>query len=82
MLFLICSYSRSKLHAKYMDVENVKVSILVPVYGVERFIGRCAKSLFDQSYSNIEFLFVDDCSPDRSIELLEETLKNYPPIAK
>ena len=54
------------------------VSILVPVYGVENYIERCARSLFEQTYQNLEYIFVDDCSPDRSIELLETVISDYP----
>lgn len=54
------------------------VSILVPVYGVEKYIERCARSLFGQTYQNLEYIFVDDCSPDRSIELLENVINDYP----
>lgn len=56
----------------------IKVSILVPVYNVENYIQRCAVSLFEQTYPNIEYIFVDDASPDRSIELLHKILKKYP----
>ena len=54
------------------------VSILVPVYKVEKYIERCARSLFEQTYDNIEYLFVDDCSPDNTIDILEEVVKDYP----
>ena len=54
------------------------ISILVPVYGVEDYIERCARSLFEQTYQNLEYIFVDDCSPDRSIDILEKTIKDYP----
>lgn len=54
------------------------VSILVPVYGVEKFIERCARSLFEQTYDDIEYIFVDDCSPDRSIEILKKVIDDYP----
>ena len=37
------------------------VSILTPVYGVEKYIEQCARSLFGQSYAQIEYIFVDDC---------------------
>lgn len=59
-------------------MENKKVSILVPVYGVEKYIERCARSLFEQTYDNIEYIFVDDCTKDRSIEILQKVLEDYP----
>ena len=55
-----------------------KVSIIVPVYGVERYIGACADSLFSQTYPELEYIFVDDCSPDASVAVLEEVLSRYP----
>lgn len=57
---------------------NVLVSILVPIYNVEPFIENCSTSLFEQTYKNIEYVFVDDCSPDSSTKLLKEVLKKYP----
>lgn len=54
------------------------VSILVPVYNVERYIERCVVSLMEQTYSELEYVFVDDSSPDRSIELLNEVVNRYP----
>ena len=59
-------------------MEFKKVSILVPVYGVEKYIERCARSLFEQTYDNIEYIFVDDCTKDRSIEILQKVLEDYP----
>jgi len=55
-----------------------KVSVIVPVYGVEKYIERCARSLFEQTLDDIEYLFIDDCTPDRSIEILQQVLKEYP----
>ena len=57
---------------------NYKVSILVPIYGVEKYIERCANSIFGQSYENIEYIFVDDCTPDNSIRKLKAIIKKYP----
>ena len=54
------------------------VSILVPVYKVEPYIERCARSLFGQSYPDLEFVFVDDCSPDNSCGVLLTILEEYP----
>lgn len=55
-----------------------KISVIIPVYCVEKYIERCARSLFEQTLDDIEFLFVDDCSPDNSIEVLKKTLQYYP----
>ena len=38
-------------------VTNPKVSICVPIYGVEKFISKCADSLFKQTYENIEYIY-------------------------
>ena len=54
------------------------VSILVPIYKVERYIERCARSLFEQTYSDLEYVFVNDCSPDRSMEILRQVVEDYP----
>lgn len=53
------------------------MTILVPVYGVERYIAECAESLFRQTYSDIEYVFCDDCTPDRSIEELRGVMDRY-----
>lgn len=59
--------------------ENMpKVSIIIPVYGVEKYIERCARSLFEQTLDDIEYLFIDDCTPDKSVEILKRVLEEYP----
>lgn len=55
-----------------------KVSVIVPVYGVEKYIERCAHSLFEQTLDDMEFIFVDDCTTDNSIYILENIIKDYP----
>lgn len=54
------------------------VSIVIPVYGVEKFIEQCARSLFEQTYDNIQYIFVNDCTKDNSIILLKEIIELYP----
>lgn len=56
----------------------IKVSICVPVYGAELFMAKTARSLFAQTYSDIEYIFVNDCTKDRSIDILRETLEEFP----
>lgn len=60
----------------------LKISILTPIYGVEKYIEQCARSLFEQSYASIEYIFVDDCTPDKSIGILQSLLKEYPERAQ
>lgn len=57
---------------------NPKVSILVPVYNVSAYIEKCAESLFNQTFEDIEFIFVDDATPDDSIEKLNIIIKKFP----
>ena len=45
------------------------ISIIIPVYNVEKYIEKCAQSLFEQSYKNLELIFVNDGSKDSSGEL-------------
>lgn len=54
------------------------VTVLVPVYRVEKYIAKCAESLFAQTYPQMEYVFCDDCTPDRSIEVLREVMEKYP----
>lgn len=57
---------------------NPLVSIIVPIYNVSRFIKKCAESLLSQSYDNIEYIFIDDSSPDDSIKILKQVSSKYP----
>jgi len=59
-------------------MNNDLVSIIVPVYGVETHVGRCFHSLMEQSYQAIEYIIVDDATPDRSIQIIKEILDQYP----
>ncbi len=63
-----------------MIISNeIKVSVIIPVYGVEKYIERCSRSLFEQTMKEgIEFIFVNDATPDQSIEILNNVLKKYP----
>ena len=54
------------------------VSIIVPIYNVEKYIERCAVSLFEQTYPNIEYVFVNDCTIDDSMHILKRVLSRYP----
>ena len=49
-----------------------KISIIVPVYNVDRYLKRCVDSLLKQTYENIEIILVNDCSPDNSAQIISE----------
>lgn len=57
---------------------NPIVSILIPVYNSEKYILQCIHSVFSQDYENIEYIIVNDATPDSSMKLINETLNVYP----
>lgn len=57
---------------------NPSVTVIVPVYNVANYIEKCARSLFEQTLTNLEILFVNDCTPDDSIATIKKILTEYP----
>lgn len=55
-----------------------KVSVVIPIYGVEKYIERCAIHLFEQTLEDMEFIFVNDCTQDNSIAVLQAVIEKYP----
>ena len=51
---------------------NVKVSVIIPVYRVEKYLDRCVKSIVNQTYRNLEIILVDDGSPDNCPQICED----------
>ena len=56
----------------------MKISVIVPVYGVEKFVEHCAVSLMEQTLDGVECIFVDDCTPDNSIDIIRDVISRYP----
>lgn len=52
--------------------QNPEISIIVPVYNVERYLGECLDSIKSQTFTNWECILVDDGSPDKSIDICEK----------
>ena len=50
------------------------VSIIIPVYGVERYIEKCIRSVLEQTYSNLEVVIVNDATKDSSINIIERII--------
>jgi glycosyltransferase involved in cell wall biosynthesis len=55
-----------------MELTKVKVSIIVPVYNVEKYLLRCVQSLMNQTLKGIEIILVDDGSPDSSPKICDD----------
>ena len=63
-------------------MNSKKVSIIVPVYGVEKYIDKCLDSLVKQSLKEIEIIVVNDGSKDNSQAIIDEYVKKYPEKVK
>lgn len=62
-----------------MEENNPKISVIIPVYGVKKYIGKCTHSLMNQTMvDGIEFIFVNDATKDDSISVLKKVLSLYP----
>lgn len=56
------------------------VSINIPVYKCEQYIFRCLESVKNQTYSNLEIILVNDCTPDNSVAIIEEYIIQNPDL--
>lgn len=56
---------------------TITVSIIIPVYNVAQYIERCIQSVMNQTYTNLECILVNDCTPDNSIEKCEQMIAKY-----
>lgn len=54
-----------------------KITVIIPIFGIEKFIARCARSLLKQTLTDVEYLFINDCSTDHSIEILKDVILQY-----
>ena len=59
-------------------MKKYKVSVIVPVYNVEKYIDRCLNSLVNQTLKDIEVIVVNDGSPDNSQDIIDRYVKKYP----
>ncbi len=58
------------------------ISVIVPIYNVENFVERCLRSLFEQSKTDgVEFIIVNDCTPDGSMEVVRRVVAEYPQLS-
>ena len=55
-----------------------KVSVIIPVYNAQDYLGRCLDSVCNQTLKDIEIICVNDCSKDNSLNILNEYAEKYP----
>lgn len=54
-----------------------KVTIVIPIYKTGKYIARCAESVFNQDFEDLEIIFVNDATPDDSMEVLADVMSRY-----
>lgn len=57
---------------------NPKVSVIVPIYKAEQYLERCIRSLMEQTLVEMEYIFINDCTPDNSMEVFNTVIACYP----
>ena len=60
-----------------IEHKDYKLGIIIPNYNYEHTIEKCLNSIFNQTYTNYEIIFVDDCSTDNSVEIAYKTYQKY-----
>ena len=56
----------------------MKVSIIIPVYNVAKYIERCLLSVLNQTWPDLEVILVNDCTPDNSMEIVRRVVASHP----
>ena len=64
--------TRPKRKGENKMFEKKKISVVVPIYKVEKYLSECIESVLNQSYKNLEIILVDDGSPDNSGKIADE----------
>ena len=57
-------------------MENIKISVIIPVYNVDKYIGQCLDSIVNQTYKNLEIIIVNDGTKDNSMRVVEKYLSD------
>ena len=68
----LCNNNTFTILDKFEKSQNPKISIISPVFNRQRYILRFIKSIQNQDFQDIEIIFINDCSEDKSIEIIQE----------
>lgn len=60
-----------------MIIDNLTVSIIIPVYNVEAYVEQCLRSVMEQTWRPLECVIVDDCVTDGSMDVVRRLLDGY-----
>ncbi|MDD5731926.1 MAG: glycosyltransferase family 2 protein [Patescibacteria group bacterium] len=55
--------------------DDPKISVLMPAYNAEKYIGEAIESILNQTFTNFEFIIIDDCSTDKTWDIIQEYVK-------
>ena len=53
------------------------ISVIIPMYNTEKYVGDCLNSLLEQTFQNFEVIIVDDCSTDNSVAVVENYRERF-----
>ena len=56
----------------------MKVSVIIPVYNVAKYIERCLLSVLNQTWQDLEVILVNDCTPDGSMQIVKKLISSHP----
>ncbi len=72
LIFLIIFFNS---HANKQQISNPKISVIIPIYNVEKYISKCLDSVVNQTFKNLEIICIDDYGNDNSIKIAENYAK-------
>ncbi|UIR56012.1 glycosyltransferase [Sphingobacterium sp. SRCM116780] len=70
--------SLSSLNVTSSTTFKYEISVIIPIYNAAHHILKSGRSLFEQSFPSIQYIFVNDCSKDDSIQILQNLIEQYP----
>ena len=71
---------KENIEKKYLEMKNRRVSVIIPNFNNELFIKKTIDSILDNTYRFIEVIFVDDCSTDKSVEIVRNNFGENPRV--